>query len=122
MSAACYPPRMTSEKPLIFISCGQYTESERQLGKDISSLLATVRPDVTAYFAENQSTVEGLSNQVLKALYRAAGFICVMHQRGDLDVPGGRKVTRGSVWIEQEIAIAAFVTHVLGRSVPTLFY
>jgi hypothetical protein len=113
---------MTSEKPLIFISCGQYTESERQLGKNISSLLATARPDVTAYFAENQSTVEGLSNQVLKALYRAAGFICVMHRRGDLEVPGGRTVTRGSVWIEQEIAIAAFINHVLGRSVPMLFY
>ena len=113
---------MTSEKPLIFVSCGQYTENERQLGKDICSLLTTVRPDVTAYFAENQSTVEGLSNELLMALYRAAGFICVMHRRGDLYVPGGRTVTRGSVWIEQEIAIVAFINHVLGRSVPTLYY
>jgi len=113
---------MVSEKPLIFISCGQYTESERRLGKDICSLVAELRPDVTPYFAENQSTVEGLSNQVLKALHRAAGFICIMHRRGDLSVPDGRTHTRGSVWVEQEIAITAFMNHVLNRSIPILFY
>jgi hypothetical protein len=113
---------MTSEKPLIFISCGQYAEGEKQLGKQICSLLAGLRPDVTPYFAEDQSTVEGLSNQVLKALHRAAGFICVMHKRGDLETPEGKTITRGSVWVEQEIAIAAFMNHVLDRSIPVLFY
>jgi hypothetical protein len=38
-----------------------------------------------------------------------------MHRRGNLTTPDGRTVTRGSVWIEQEIAIAAFMHHVLGR-------
>lgn len=92
---------MQPAKPLIFLSCG---------------------PDVDAYFAENQSTVEGLSNNILKALYKAAGFICVMHQRGDIETPDKRKVTRGSVWVEQEIAVTAFIAHVLGRSIPTFFY
>ena len=108
-------------KPLVFVSCGQYTENERRLGRHICSLLAHLRPEVTPYFAD-QSTVEGLSSQVLKALYRAAGFICVMHRRGDFSTPDGRSLTRGSVWIEQEIAIAAFMNHVLDRSIPILFY
>jgi hypothetical protein len=114
--------QMAFDKPLVFISCGQYNDTEKRLGKDICSLLASLRPDVNPYFAEDQSTVEGLSNQVLKALHRAAGFICVMHRRGDLMVPEGGKITRGSVWIEQEIAIAAFMNHVLDRSIPILFY
>jgi hypothetical protein len=113
---------MTPEKPLIFVSCGQYTEKEKQLGKDICSLLAALRPDVAPYFAEDQSTVEGLSNHLLKALHRAAGFICVMHRRGDLGAHDGRRLTRGSVWVEQEIAIIAFMNHVLNRSIPLLFY
>jgi len=111
---------MASEKPLIFVSCGQYTENEKRLGKDICSLFEELRPDVAPYFAEDQSTVEGLSNHVLRALYRAAGFICVMHRRGDLSAPNGRSLTRGSVWVEQEIAITAFLRHVLNRSIPMI--
>jgi hypothetical protein len=113
---------MPSEKPLVFVSCGQYSKTEKQLGRDICSLLRELRPDVAPYFAEDQSTVEGLSNQVLRALHRAAGLICIMHRRGDLQLPDGKIHTRGSVWIEQEIAIAAFMNHVLGRSIPILFY
>jgi hypothetical protein len=113
---------MPSEKPLIFISCGQHADSEKQLGKDICSLIEELRPDVTPYFAEYQSTVEGLSNQILRSLHRAAGLICVMHKRGDIQTPAGQVITRGSVWVEQEIAITAFMTHVLDRSIPILFY
>ncbi len=114
--------QMASEKPLIFVSCGQYTASERQLGRDICHVLSSIRPDLRPYFAEEQSTVEGLNSQVLKALHRAAGFICAMHRRGDLNLPDGRRLTRGSVWVEQEIAIAAFMDLILKRSIPTLFY
>ncbi len=45
-----------------------------------------------------------------------------MHRRGDIGTPDKRTVVRGSVWIEQEIAITAFMGHVLGRTIPTLFY
>jgi hypothetical protein len=113
---------MSSDKPLVFVSCGQHSDSEKQLGKNICSLLEEVRPDVTPYFAEYQSTAEGLSNQILKALHRAACVICVMHPRGVIEAPDGRTVTRGSVWVEQEVAITAFMNHVLDRSIPLLFY
>ena len=113
---------MVSDKPIVFVSCGQYAAAEKKLGNDICALLQEVRPDVEPYFAEDQSTVEGLSNHILKALFRSAGFICVMHQRGDLELPEGKIITRASVWVEQEIAIAAFMNHALGHSVPIFFY
>jgi hypothetical protein len=111
-----------TDKPLVFVSCGQFTEGERQLGKDICGLLGQLRPDVEPYFAQNQSTVDGLSDHIFKALYRAAGFVCVIHKRGNILQPDGNSITRGSVWIEQEISIAAFLGHVLQRPITTLFY
>jgi hypothetical protein len=113
---------MQPVKPLIFVSCGQSTEAERRLGRNICELIRELRPDVEPYFADNQSTVEGLSNNILKALYKAAGFVCVMHHRGNIETPDKHIVTRGSVWVEQEIAITAFINHVLERSIPTFFY
>jgi hypothetical protein len=113
---------MQEGKPLVFVSCGQSTEAERRLGRDICDLIRELRPDVEPYFAENQSTVEGLSNNILKALNKAAGFVCVMHHRGNIETPDNRSLIRGSVWVEQEIAITAFITHVLRRSIPTFFY
>jgi hypothetical protein len=92
-----------ADKPLIFVSCGQYHANEKQLGNDICSLLAELRPDTTPYFAEDQSTVDGLSNHILRALHHAAGFICVMHRRGDLTTPDGRlhASEKGSYSIER---------------------
>ena len=40
-----------------------------------------------------------------------------MHKRGDLATPQGQTITRGS-----EIAITAFMNHLLNRSIPILFY
>lgn len=113
---------MVSEKPVVFVSCGQYTEAEKGLGKDICTLIRKLCPDVEPYFAENQSSVEGLSNHILMSLFRSSGFICIMHRRGELKTPASKTITRGSVWVEQEIAIAAFMNHALGRSIPIFFY
>lgn len=110
------------EKPLVFVSCGQYTTGEKQLGRDVCGLLRELRPDVVPYFAENQSSVEGLSKHILRALFRSAGFICIMHNRGELTTPDNKPFTRGSVWLEQEIAVTAFMKHELKRSVPILYY
>lgn len=46
-----------------------------------------------------------------------AGFIAVIHPRGVVSFPGGTQHTRGSVRIEQEIAIAAFISQFSGRSI-----
>jgi hypothetical protein len=113
---------LKTEKPLIFISCGQWAKREKKLGQSICELIRKIRPDLEPYFAQDQSTLDGLSNNILKALRSAAGLICVMHKRGDVSHGKKRKATRGSVWIEQEIAITAFVTHALDRQIPVLFY
>ncbi len=109
-----------SGKPLVFISCGQYTDQERDLGKDLAAIVGELTP-CEGYFAENQNSLLGLSQHIFGALDRAVGFIAVVHHRGTVATPSGRHV-RGSVWVEQEIAIAAFLAQAQGRRLATLVY
>ncbi len=103
------------DRNIIFISCGQFTEGERALGNAVRELLRQ-RTRLEPYFADQQSTFQGLTTHILSALNRSAGFIGIMHNRGTFGTPGGQ-ITRGSVWIEQEIAVAAFIdTFLRGRS------
>ena len=108
------------EKPLVFISCGQYAEEEVALGKEIERL---VREDgrYDAYFAEQQNSLEGLSSNILSSLGRCSAFVGVMHHRGVVTKLSG-EVVRASVWIEQEIAIAAFIQHALERKIEVALY
>ena len=99
------------DKPIVFISCGQRTEAERQLGSDIGQLVSELTP-FAPYFAEYQTSLEGLSKHVFHALNRSVGLIAVLHHRGNVQPTN---LLRGSVWVEQEIAIAAFLEQVYGR-------
>ena len=67
------------------------------------------------YYAEYQSSLDGLSKNIFAALHRCVGLIVVMHHRGRIDPPSN--LIRASVWIEQEIAVAAFIKTVLGKSI-----
>jgi hypothetical protein len=96
-----------SDKALVFVSCGQYTKEERDLGRAVCTLVDGV-PGLEAYFAENQSSFEGLSKNIFGALEKAAGFVAIMHKRGEVATPKG-KHDRASVWIEQEIAIVSYL-------------
>ena len=64
------------EKPIIFISCGQQTEPEKQLGTAIAQLVRDLTP-FEPYFAEYQTSLEGLTKHVLGALNRCIGFLVV---------------------------------------------
>ncbi len=110
-----------AEKPMIFISCGQVTEDEKKLGAQVCKLVEELTP-CKGYFAENQSSLEGLTKNILEALNQCAGLIVIMHPRGTVTFPTGHQQVRGSVWIEQEIAIAAFLTQVLGRNLRVAAY
>jgi hypothetical protein len=113
---------MASGKPLIFVSCGQSTPAERQLGQEITKLVERLT-DCGAYFAENQNTLEGVTENILKRLHAAAGFIAIMHPRGDVSNSStGQQWVRGSVWVEQEIAIAAFISQALQRPMRVRAY
>ncbi len=109
------------EKPVVFISCGQCTDDEIALGKTVENFIRKETP-FEPYFAEQQNTLEGLVSNILSALRRAAAFIGIMHHRGTITTPTGDTVTRGSVWVEQELAICAFAQHVLDRQLAVVLY
>ncbi len=112
--------------PIVFISCGQSTPAEIKLGQDLEAAVNGL-PDCKGYFAQNQSSLEAVSQHILGALDRAVGFVAVLHPRGEVVTPGTplpaqAMHVRGSVWVEQEIAIAAFLVHVHHREIPALVY
>ncbi|MGB9485787.1 MAG: hypothetical protein WCD04_06720, partial [Terriglobia bacterium] len=102
-------------------SCGQYTDEEKRLGRQVAGLVRELTP-FRPYFADFQSSLEALTENILGRLHKCVGFIAIMHPRGDVLFRGGTRHTRGSVWIEQEIAIAAFVVQVLNRPVNVAAY
>lgn len=97
-------------KPLIFVSCGQRTEEEKRLGEAICQTIRDHNVFVP-FFAETQQNLNGLHENILDALARSDGFITVMHRRGNVSYGPDNQETlaRASVWIEQEIAIAAYI-------------
>lgn len=99
-------------KPIVFISCGQRTEEEKQLGANIEDMIRDLTP-FEPYFAEYQTSFEGLSKHVFGALDQCVGMVVVLHNRG---IVKPNNFIRASVWVEQEIAIAAFLQQVLGRA------
>jgi hypothetical protein len=106
---------------IVFISCGQYTDEEKRLGRQAADLVSELTT-FTPYFADFQSSLEALTENILKQLHKCVGFIAIMHPRGEVVFPGGARHTRGSVWIEEEIAIAAFVVQVLNRPLNVAAY
>jgi hypothetical protein len=104
----------------IFISCGQYTFAEKQLGKQISELVSAIT-DCVPYFAEQVQDLNGLDANILSALHECVGFITVMHPRGEIKRPDG-SIVRASVWIEQEIAIATYIQRVEKRTLPIIAF
>lgn len=111
---------MIERNAKIFISCGQYSEAEKSLGRDVEQLVREATP-YKPYLAQNQSTLNSLTQTVFQALDECTGFIGIMHHRGEVRTPGGT-IIRGSVWIEQEIAIAAFLRQLLGRDIHIRLY
>jgi hypothetical protein len=105
----------------VFISCGQVTAAEIALGKAIEKAVSEL-PGFRGYFAQNQNSLAGVTDHILKALHGSAVLVGVMHGRGEVTGPAGSKSQRGSVWIEQEIAIAAFMEQVLDRRILVRLY
>ena len=110
----------TLKQPLIFISCGQHTTEEIRLGTAMERLVKETTP-YDAYFAEQQNSLEGLSSHILSSLGRCSAFVGVAHHRGIVSRPSDL-ITRASVWVEQELAIAAFIQHALRRPMEVALY
>ena len=112
-----------SEKSLkskrVFISCGQNAESEKNLGKKIAALV-NEKTGLEGYFAENQQSLDGVTRNIFYEIFTASGFIAIMHKRDQ--IKQDPLEFRGSVWVEQEIAIAAFLVQTLGKKLPNKVY
>jgi hypothetical protein len=108
------------QQPIVFISCGQCRSHEKALGQ---MLVAAVNetPPLRAYFAEYQSSLSNLSRHIFEALDQCVALVAVMHHRGAVKTPDA-DIIRASVWIEQEIAIAAFLTERLQRRIEIAAY
>jgi hypothetical protein len=108
-------------KQSIFISCGQYTEAEKRLGRQIAEMVKDLT-NLEPFFAEDVQDLNGLDDNILKALRDCVGFITVLHPRGDITRPDGSNLTRASIWIEQEIAIATYIQRVENRPLPIIAF
>jgi hypothetical protein len=107
-------------KNFIFISCGQYTQAERQLGNAIAELVKELTGH-DAFFADQVHDLGGLDANILNALRHCMALIVVMHPRGTINHEGSSHV-RASVWIEQEIAIATYIQRVEKRQLPIIAF
>src|SRR5256885_10452915 len=105
----------------IFISCGQFTDAEKRLGKQISTMVKSLT-GLTPFFAESVQDLNGLDANILEALRSCVAFITVLHPRGQIKRPEGSMLVRASVWIEQEIAIATYIRRVEKRQLPIIAF
>jgi len=108
-------------KQSIFISCGQYTEAEKRLGKQIAAMVKTLT-GLEPFFAEEVQDLNGLDANILGALHDCVAFITVMHPRGEIKRPDSSVINRTSVWIEQEIAVATYIQRVEKRPLPIIVF
>jgi len=100
---------------IVFISCGQYTDEEKRLGRQVAGLVSELTP-FDPYFADFQSSLEALTENILGRL----SPMCWIHRN---HAPTWRgcisRRYEAYTWLcveEQEIAIAAFVVQVLKSS------
>lgn len=105
----------------VFISCGQFTEAEKKLGLRIAQMVRD-STDMKPFFAEQVQDLNSLDENVLNALHSCNAFILVLHPRGTIDRPDGSHLVRASVWIEQEIAIAAYIQRIEKRELPIIAF
>jgi hypothetical protein len=108
-------------KPCVFVSCGQWTDSEKKLGEDITSIVKKVTGH-DAFFAQQVHDFNGLRDNILQAIQNCIGFIAVMHPRGKISRPDGTSLTRASVWVEQEIAIASYIRFAEKKTFPVIVF
>jgi hypothetical protein len=111
---------MSLERKSVFVSCGQFSEEERSLGTRVAELVNECTP-FAGYFAESQTTLQTLTENVLRRLYESVGLIVIMHHRGTVETPT-RTLTRASVWVEQEVAVATLMQQILKRPLHVVLF
>jgi hypothetical protein len=120
--AVCFSreQKVNTKRQIVFVSCGQFSDEEKSLGNRVADLVTEITP-FQGYFAQNQSSLEGVAEHILGAINRCVGFIAIMHHRGQVAGINSNSI-RASVWIEQEIAVAAFLKLIQRRPLDVLVF
>ncbi len=105
----------------IFVSCGQLTDDEKALGKQVINVIAATGR-MEGFFANEAHDATDLNSSLFRELQSCDGFVAIIQSRGKVRSQGRPAVTRGSVWIHQEIAILFYRSFLLGRPVPMRIY
>jgi len=90
-------------KARVFISCGQRSSGEKSIGMAVEKYFRDRGFD--AYFAERVHSSEGLTDHIFRFLQSSEYFVFIDFRRDALD----DKSFRGSVFVNQEIALATFL-------------
>jgi len=97
---------------LIFVSCGQRTPTEKQLGRRVQA--AIDRHDgFKAYLADEVQSLASLGSHIFDALRRCAGAVVFLHTR-----EGGSS----SMWINQELAVLAYRQFFEAVEIPIMVF
>ena len=107
-------------KKRIFISCGQRILAEKIIGQEIKEIIA--KNDMEGFFAEEAHDASDLNLGLFRELQSCDGMVAVMHNRGEVKVPGVDLISRGSVWIQQEIAILFYRSFLIQQIIPMRIY
>jgi hypothetical protein len=91
-------------KARVFISCGQLAEREKKIGLAVENYFKNERRFET-YFAERVHSPDGLTENIFQHLRESEYFIFIDFKRNSI----GIKKFRGSLFVNQEIAIASFL-------------
>jgi len=94
---------MESPKARVFISCGQRDDKEKDFALTCQNYFES--KGFIAYFAEEVHSLEALTENIFRHLKNSEYFVFIDFKREEL--PNGK--FRGSVFVNQEIAIAAFL-------------
>ena len=108
-------------KKLIFISCGQSNDAERQLGFAVKKLIDQ-QHGFEAYFAENVQDLDSLANNVFRAVQQCSGAVVFLQDRGRITAQDGSVSHRSSVWVNQEIALLAYRQFSERNKIPILAF
>ena len=96
---------MSETKARVFISCGQATDAERKIAADVKRWFQ--RRGFQPYVAIQAQTLADVNSGIIDELKRADFYVFIDFRR-ELLVTGGakRKTYRGSLFTNQELAIA----------------
>ncbi|MCH7549530.1 MAG: hypothetical protein IH969_08370, partial [Candidatus Krumholzibacteriota bacterium] len=92
------------QRARVFISCGQAEEDEKRIAHEIGTMLDKL--DFDPYIAVEEQTLRGVKENIFGQLERSEYMVFVDFRREPLG-PGGKE-HRGSLFSNQELAIAAY--------------